>query len=159
MTTIQEGLEDTETFLRELDERRKFILDHVVHEAYQQDPLEDRGGSKSAIREALEAIDRLSEMILVTRVAINKARANTDVTVSKTTKTVEEWLIWRKELSIGALSFVEYLAEKVRNAREWGDDFLVNLDEEELAQMEKDLLETLGELDGKLSVIYATTDI
>lgn len=168
MPTITEGLAELKTITARLAKKRQFIQSHLIRDAERIDPLDKQGGSINAIKAEMQAVRDLEDRAVAIRSAVNRANANTELTVGGTARTVEQWLIWRREVSRGQVEFLSTLTNHVERARQRdpysgrGKDelgLIVNIDEKQLAADTEKLVEILGELDGRLSMVNATTVI
>lgn len=166
--TITEGLAELKTLAARLAKKRQFVSSHLTRDADRLDPLDKQGGSINAVKEAMQGIHDLEERVVAIRSAINRANANTKVTIADTARTVEQWLVWRREVSRGQVEFLGTIRKILDQARARDpyagrskDDqgFIVNIDEKKLGSDMEQLVTILGELDGKLSVVNATTHI
>ena len=166
--TITEGLAELKTVAARLAKKRQFVSSHLTRDADRLDPLDKQGGSINVLKSEMQGIHDLEERVVAIRSAINRANAATKVTVADTTRTVEQWLIWRREVSRGQVEFLGTIRkvldqQRVRDpyAGRSKDDqgFVVNIDEKKLGSDMEQLVTILGELDGKLSVVNATTQL
>jgi len=175
--TITEALAEIKTIGKRLSKRRQFVMDHLVRVDRMKDPHEDKGGSKKVIEQELQGIKDLEGRIVGIRSAINKANQTTELTIGKITRSIADWIIWRREVSAGEKQFLSVMREAINKTRgqriglqmpiraagspadiqESG--FEINLDEKHLAEDIEAIEEVLGSLDGKLSLLNATTTI
>jgi len=171
--TITEALAELKTIQKRIDKKREYLMTYLVRQDGIKDPLEKDGGSVTVIARERQAIADLQTRHVAIRTAIQKINQSTPIVIGETTKTIAEWLTWRKEISPGAVAFVNKLRQGVVSARTqaqqkgWGvvmagqaaaqpSDVLVNIDESALAQEAEQLETILGTLDGQLSLKNAT---
>lgn len=176
--TITEALAEIKTIGKRIEKKREFIGQYLGRQDGLRDPLEKQGGSFEAIRAERQSISDLSDRIVELRRGIAKANDHTVLTVNGITKSVSEWLVWRREIAPGHVAFLGRLraglsqirtqaarnnAAVVQANASTGDnkptDHIINLDERELASEIERLEDTLGQLDGKLSLVNATIPI
>jgi hypothetical protein len=174
--TVTEALAEIKTVGKRLAKRRQFVMDHLVRVDRMKDPHEEKGGSKKVIEQELQGIRDLEDRIVALRSAINQVNQTTKVSVGETTRTIADWIIWRREVSRGEQQFLAHMREAINRTRgqkvafqppvrtstapsteEAG--FEVNIDEKWLADAGEKVEEILGTLDGKLSLINATTAV
>lgn len=175
MLTITEALAETKTIDKRLQKKRQAILQNIARDARIKDHLEKEGGAVSFVQRERQAIADLEKRLVDIRIAIMKANLNTTIVVSSQTRTIAEWLTWRRDVSKGSKEFFTTVNQGIQTlrakAQQSGNraisattegeakpgDIVVHLEEAALlAEMES--LETiLGELDGKLSLLNATT--
>src|SRR3990167_91542 len=178
-TTITEALASLVTLGKRLTKKREFVGTYLHRADGIKDPLERsvEGGSAEAIKRELQAIRDLEKHHLNIRMAIQRKNQETYVTVLDLTMTVAEWLTWRKEIAPQVQKFNHELRLKLVEARTEAQrrgaqvigvgaagntdtkptDIVVNVDEKSLQDEAERIEEVLGTLDGKLSLINATT--
>lgn len=174
--TITEGLAELKTMAKRIEKKREYVGSFLVRQDGIKDPLEKDGGSAAMILRERQAIADLEKRHVAIRTAIQQVNHATPITVADTTKTIAEWLTWRKEIATGAVKFTASLRETIRQARNqahqkgWalraaGDtvqaptDFVVMVDEAQLAADAERYETILGTLDGQLSLKNATVMI
>jgi hypothetical protein len=167
---ITEGLAEIKTILKRITKKEEFIGKNVGRLEKVKDPL---GNSTETLAREIQSHGDLLERIVKIRVAIQKKNGETRVEVNGTSHTVSEWLAWRKEVAPRLEAFLSQLANQIselkRSSHRTGarvvqdganaspEDIVLHLDEKDLARKIEDLQKTLGDLDGKLSLINATT--
>ena len=162
------------TIAKRIEKKQQFVNEYLFRQERFKDPLEKQGGSVSSIRAERQAIGDLRERLVAIRRAIARANMDTTITVGEMTRSIADWLVWRREVAPGIQNHLNVLRQgiqKVRNeARQKGlsvtagessrpDDVIVNVDEQALAKEAEDLETVLGELDGQLSLKNATVVI
>lgn len=174
MLTITEGLAEVKTITARILKRQEAVLRYLARDARLRDPLEAEGGSVEFVRRERQAVGDLGERLVRIRTAIQVANQTVDLTVAGKTRTVAEWLNWRRELSATQKAFLGQLANTMTQARAQAakqgtrvtgeadakpGDFIIALSETELAREIEEIETILGELDGKLSLMNATHSI
>lgn len=167
--TITEALAEIKTVGKRIEKKQEFINGYVMRPENLRDPLEKDGGSRTAIDREMQAIGDLEQRLVTLRLAIQKANADTPVTVEGVTKSMAEWLVWRREVAplrqrrLNGLrtGIVGARQNYVQKARQQGvevkaDDLVVNVDEQALAREAETLETVLAQLDGQLSLKNAT---
>lgn len=171
--TITEALAELKTMQKRIEKKREFIVAYLVRQDGLKDPLEKEGGSADMIRKERQAIADLETRHVAIRTAIQKVNQSTSITVGTWTKTIAEWLTWRKEVSGGAQGFVTKLRSGIQSARNqalqkgWAvvapnasaanpTDLIIAVDEAALAAEAEQYETILGTLDGQLSLKNAT---
>jgi hypothetical protein len=175
--TVTEGLAELTTIEKRIEKKRQFVLSYLTRPENLKDPLAREGNSSQAeIKSARQAIQDLEQRRINIRLAIQDANHNTPVTVNGQTKTLAEWLVWRKEVAEGQQAFVGNLLRQIATQRvaatrnggqaiapnaEQGKpgDIVVNVDELELSKLAEEIGITLDSLDGQLSLKNATVTI
>ncbi len=179
--TITEALAEIKTIGKRLEKKKQAVLSNIGRDSRLKDPLE--GGSVEYVARERQAIEDLEKRIVAIRTAIQRSNLATNCTVGDNTLTVQEWLNFRREVSekrqlfLNSLNMaIKQIREKVQ--REGGRvvaanvaalatvdggkppiEILVHLDEKKLLEEQEGLEKTLGDLDGKLSLLNATTVI
>jgi hypothetical protein len=171
--TITEALAELKTLGKRIEKKREYVASYLARQDGLKDPLEKDGGSADVIRRERQAIADLELRHVSIRTAIQKVNQSTPISIGETTKTIAEWLTWRKEMAPGAQAFVNKLRQMVIQARTqaqqkgWGvvtatgtaaqpTDVVINVDEAALASEAEQLETILGTLDGQLSLKNAT---
>lgn len=180
-TTITEALADIKTSLSRIEKKRAIAGSFLGRDSRIRDPHEAEGGSREFVRRERQAIADLEEKIVRIRTAIQKANQEVTIEIEGTTRTVGAWLNWRREVSENAKKFIATMATNINNLRQQAvrqgqsiiangnvtaantnmavGDLVVNVDETALAEEIDKMERILGTLDGRLSLINATTMI
>lgn len=162
--TITEALAELKTLAKRLQAKRQYVVDHLIRPEIVKDPLEKDGGTPVVLAREAQAIADLAQRVITIRTSIQKANHITPVTVNGETRTLAEWLTWRKEVAPGHQSFLNAIRTGIQqNRKAWaartdtnGAGLLVNWDEAALAADIEKTEKILGELDGQLSLKNAT---
>lgn len=174
--TITEGLQEIKTVIKRVEKKQLFIRNNVTRQANLKDSLAKGGETgKEVLAQERQAIDDLTDRAIRIRQAISKANDNTEITVAGKTRSVAEWLIWRREHADNRQSLLDNLNSHIQQARAKAgqrggtlaeseyrakdNDIIVNVDEKELADEIEEHEKIVGTLDGKLSLVNATTTI
>ena len=175
--TITEALAELKTMGKRIMSKREYVGNFLARQDGIKDPLEKDGGSIEVIKRERQAISDLETRHVAIRTAIQKVNQSTPITIAETTKTIAEWLTWRKEIAPGAQAFVGKMRNSIIQVRAqaqqkgWGviatattaatqpTDFVINADEAELAKQAEQFETILGTLDGQLSLKNATVTI
>jgi hypothetical protein len=143
------------------------------------DPMVKDGGSPEYIKRERQAILDLQKRIVDLRFAIQQANMTTKLTMNSSEKTVFEWLIWRREVAPHVQVHLSRMWELIQGGRSMAQkqginvvaaaaavqgsndakEIVVNVNELELAKQREEVEQLLGDLDGKLSLLNATTTI
>ncbi len=174
--TITEALAELKTMQKRIEKKREYVSMFLVRQDGIKDPLEKDGGSVEVLRRERQAIADLETRHVAIRTAIQKVNQSTPITVADVTKTIAEWLTWRKEIATPSQRFIDKMRGAVNGARQqaqqkgWGvvaagqpaaqpSDLVVNVDEAALAADAERFETILGTLDGQLSLKNATVMI
>lgn len=178
--TITESLAELKTISKRLEKKRSAVLPYLARDLRVKDPFEAKGGSAEFIRAERQGIHDLQERVIAIRTAIQKSNLETPIVIGQKTRSVSDWLTWRREVADGEKNFLSTLAsglKQFRNEiqRKGGTsttnrsaepstydasappEMLVNIDEKLLLEQQETIETVLGELDGKLSLLNATT--
>jgi hypothetical protein len=175
--TITEALAEIKTAQARIVKKRETIRQYTARQDALKDPLvAEEGGSAGFIRRESQAIADLEARIVALRAAIQRTNQTTTITVSDVTKTIADWLTWRREVLPNREGFYTQLRGALAAVRQQAaqkqlavvgpnqsatqlTDVIVNVDEKELAD-EIERMETIkGGLDGQLSLKNATVQI
>lgn len=180
--TITEALQEIKTIGSRLTKKRQSLLQYLARDIRVRDPLEKDGGSEKFISEERQAIIDLESRVVAIRTAIQRSNLAASLTVGLRTRTVAEWLTWRREISAGQKSFVGSLIQGLASVRNEVQkkggrmvaaalavnespnandppQVVVCVDERKLLDEQDSLEQILGDLDGKLSLFNAITVI
>lgn len=174
--TITEALAEIKTIGKRIEKKRQFIATVIARQEALHDPLAAQGGSQKAIVEERQSVADLEERVVAIRTAINRANTLTTVTAGGQTRTVAEWLTWRRDVAPSQKAFITNVQQQLGNLRREAQskgmqivqqvgatpeqkNIVVNIDERALAKEVEDMENTLGTLDGLLSLKNATVTI
>lgn len=180
--TITEALQEIKTIGKRLDKKRGSIGQYLVRDTRNRDPLSSTGGSSAFIAEERQAITDLENRIIKIRTNIQTSNLSASLMVGGSTRSVAEWLTWRREISAFQVNFLKGMSLGLNNVRnevqkkggkilgnavavneafdpQGPPEVVVNIDERELIAAQEELENTLGLLDGRLSLFNATTQI
>lgn len=173
--TITEGLQEVKTLTKRIEKKREFVRNYLWRQNQIRDPHEKLGGSREVIKKERQAIRDLEAGIVDIRRRISEANAKNGIAVGGITKTIADWIIWRREIATERKRFLEGLYSRVQSARTQatqkgiqvvesdgqasGAELIVNVDEKVLADEIEKIEEILSTLDGQLSLKNARIDI
>ena len=172
--TVTEALAEIKTIGKRIEKKKEFIGQYLLRQEMVRDPFEKQGGSQTAIAREFQAIADLHTRVIRIRAAVQSSNLSTPTTVCGVTRSVTDWLTWRKEVAPAESKFLAAVRQQIENvrtqARQKGisigtsgqsdlkpQDFVVNLDEADLVRRTEALEDMLGTLDGRLSLLNATT--
>lgn len=180
LSPISVALSDLKMIQKRIDSKQAFILQYLTRPEQLKDPLfREVGGAAGAIERELQACADLRQQAVAIRRAIAEANAKTEITVNGTTRTIADWLRWRRDIAPGERDFVRALVSNLDRARQQAlakggalisatansstdnkpSDIVVNLNEMALSQRREELEAVLEQLDGQLSLKNATVNI
>ena len=178
--TITEALAEIKTIGKRIEKKRQSIGQYLARQDMLKDPLAgEAGGSAGFIARERQAATDLATRWIRLRTAIQQSNLTEQIAVGSVTRTVAEWLTWRREISAGEQGFLNQLRQSVANVRQQATtkgvtvrsgslekatealptDVIVNIDEAALAKEIEAIEVALGGLDGQLSLKNATTFI
>ncbi len=171
--TITEALARSNTIKKRIEKKRENIASLMIRQEQYKDPA-GGAGSEDKIAAELRSIASLEWDIVAIRTAINRKNDLTPCTVRDIEWQVAEWLVWKREVAPGRATRLREFLSTIDSARQTAaakrvqvvglgaspsepHDVMILIDEADLRKEEEILVEILGELDGKLSLINATT--
>jgi hypothetical protein len=171
--TVTEALAEVPTIAKKIAHKQQFVQDFLHRPSAVRDPHEKDGGSVELIKRELQAIADLEQRLICIRSGIARSNATTQITIGAATRTVGDWLTWRREIAetqrmrlngmSGILRQLRAKATqqgvKVSENPEGFTDYVININEKDLSDQIEMLDTTLGTLDGQLSLRNATTTI
>src|SRR5688572_14386321 len=117
MMTITEALAEIKTVLKRIQSKREFVNSYLVRPDSMKDPLDKDGGSSEVLNREVQAITDLEQRLIDLRRGIQKANEATEVSLNGVTRTISDWLIWRREIATGRGRFHEGMLQKIHAAR------------------------------------------
>lgn len=176
--TITEALAEIKTIGKRVAKKKEFISRYIGRQEGIKDPLEKDGGSIEVLKRERQAIDDLMQRMIVLRRGIQRANDETVVTVNGVSRTISEWLTWRRDVLPMQKDFLATLITRMneihKQAKVQGNavvsavattadtkpaDVVINIDEGALGKEAEELEDTFGQLDGQLSLKNATVFI
>lgn len=171
--TITEALAEIKTIGKRTATNWEFVSARVARPSQIVDPLLDKGGTAEVLRQLRQSSGDLRARVVKIRGAIAKANQETSLSIDGTTRTLADWIIWRREVMPQTKVELDELAKAINNirtqARQRGGnlkeqpteptDTVLHISETELAADRDHLEKVLGVLDGQLSLKNATTFI
>jgi hypothetical protein len=176
--TITEALAEIKTTGKRIEKKRNFMFNYLVRQEGVKDPLERDGGSAKVIEQERQGIRDLETRLIALRRGIQRANDETEVTINGQTRSISEWLTWRRDIAPGQKVLLSGLQAGVNNIRQQAKqqgasiisataitadvkptDLVINVDERKIGEEIEALEDTLGQLDGQLSLKNATVTI
>jgi hypothetical protein len=179
--TMTEALAELKTLSKRLEKKREFVLRNVARNSAVIDPHIKAGGMVEVVGRELQAINDLETRVIRIRSAIMSCNLTNTLTVEGITRSVADWLNWRRYVAASQqalrtrlVATVEDMRSKImRNepqravhaasaadsADPMKQDMIVSFDEVKLAKDIEQHENIMGALDGRLSVYNATTSI
>lgn len=174
--TITEALAEIKTNAARRDKKKEAILRYLTRPGNQTDPMVKDGGSADFINREMQSIKDLGERLIVLRRLIATANQDTTITINGTTRSIADWLTYRREVADKRQDLLGNITTALVNTRAIaarqggtvinvnanpqppaGNDVIVNVDEGKLSKEIEDIETILGQLDGQLSLKNATT--
>jgi len=170
---LTQALARIELNKKKLAKKRTFVTTYCSRFNFMVDPFEKDGGVETILVRELQAIADLEQSIIDLRRSIAKANDETMVTVGDVTKSIADWLIWKREVVASQNSFVKQLIQRVQQGRtesenkqrQASDDekehyqLIVHVNEKGLHDRAEQLESILGDLDAELSIKNATVTV
>ena len=181
--TITEALQEIKTLVARIQKKRESVKPYLLRDSRIKDPFEKDGGVEKFIREERQSIGDLEARIISIRTQIQASNLNSSLTIGDCTRSVAEWLTWRREISKGQKDFLQVIWSSIQATRQQVQqkggrvvtngtapgsaaydqntppEVIVGVDEQGLLKEIEGMEETLGVLDGRLSLFNATTTI
>lgn len=173
--TITEALSELNLISKKLDKQRHALKGACLKYSEHTDPYASDGGAKAFYNKTKQSIVDLEDNLVKIRKAIHAKNIETEITIKGLTKTIDEWLSWKKDIYEGSKNSlndieniinreVEEIKKNPKVKKDEADNVvLLTLEpSEDLAEIEKSkerLLTIYENLDGQLSLKNATTII
>jgi len=157
--TITEALAEIKTLNKRIMKKQDLLLPFITRRADRVDPLLDKGGSKVHVASEFQSLRDLMLNVARIRTAIHKKNLETGLTLGGVNDSIQGWLNWRREVAPLQERLLRSIAAQLPRRSEQGEgvDVVVNLDEQLFASLQEQHVSILGALDGKLSLLNATT--
>lgn len=171
--SITEALAELKLIDNKITKKRNWVLQNLTRPGHLPDPLVDKGGMAAVVSSELQSINDLFLRIVKIRGAIMAANLVTSATVLGKTRTIYEWLVWKKEVARRLVDFnesvysntkreIDQVAQKPQAAKTEDNktvilELIPNSNYMEHATIAADVVEMIDKLDGVLSLINATT--
>lgn len=173
--TITEALAELKLIKAKIEKKKGFILSFLARQDAVKDPLEKQGGSVNALKAERQSINDLLVRFVNIRSKIAEANSKTNLTVNDQTMTISDWLVWKRDVAPIVKDIQSSMVNNINAIRNEGrkkginvvsaesvsspNDLIVNIDEKELSEWQEKTIDTLGILDGKLSLHNATVTV
>lgn len=169
--TITQALAEVRTLKERIAKQAEFVQANAAYASNMVDPHARSGGSHEVIRRARQSISDMQERIILLRTSISLANAQSTITIGGITRTINAWLVWKREVGPDVRRYQADLRRAVdtrRNAvanevhrinqqRGQGEtlkvDLVVAFNEAELNDEIGHFEQVWGELDGELSMV------
>src|SRR5216117_1550011 len=115
--TITEALAEIKTIGKRIAKKRESISGYIARQDNLKDPLGSEGGSVEFIKRERQAIRDLEERIVELRAKIARANATTIIAVNGDSRSVADWLTYRREVAPGQQQFLNGLRNGLDNLR------------------------------------------
>lgn len=181
--TITEALQELKTIDKRINKNIESYVEYIYRAEALRDPLEKDGGSAAFIKERRQAVRDLLNRKVELRTAIAQVNRLNSITVAGVTKTIEEWLVWKREvapvtereltairakLHEGASLAIQPLQQRrllgaAVAAANVGEGkpipVVTNVNEKAFAEEQEQYEKIVGELDGQLSLKNALINL
>lgn len=167
--TITEALAEIKTINARVAKNLEFVRGYLIRDDRVRDPFEgDDGGSRVQVDRYRQSSHDLRERVIKLRAAIHQRNATQTLEIEGVTRTLADWIVWRREVAQNLKQEQDAIASWINAARakqrqdavakpEQPLQIVVNLDERKLAEDRDRIEKILGHLDGQLSLRNATT--
>lgn len=174
-TTITEALAELKTLTSRIAKKREHSSHYILRDNRAVDPLISEGGSEAFVDREWQAVRDLESRFIAIRRAIAEANLKTSITIGDFTLCITDWLTWRRDIAPARVAYLRNIHASIQRARKEAQNLvnktennppgmlppalLININEASLMKTMETVDQTLSELDGKLSLINATTTI
>lgn len=173
--TITEALSEVNLIKKKVVAARDVVKTNLARPKHVKDPFEKDGGTAAVIDRQVQSIYDLTARLERIRGAVSSANLANTITVGEQTKTIFDWLTWKREVAEDQKSFVGFvytqtknlLDNAARNPQAWKDEegktHLVelqsNVDLGAWLRKQEIVVEMVERLDGLLSLKNATITV
>ena len=172
--TITEALAEIKTTRARIEKKYESVAKYAARDARLKDPMESDGGSDAFVIKERQAAADLETRIVNIRTAIQATNIVNVLEIDGKTKSVAQWLNWRREIAPRHKSFLSQLAAGIDRIRKdatqkglpvttdgnaSGETVIIHVNEKRLTEEIEAMEKVLGDLDGRLSLFNATSAI
>lgn len=171
--TITEALSEINLIKKKIEKKELVVVGNLVRVKHIQDPLE--GGSQVYVARELQAINDLNKRHVNIKSAIAEANIKNFVTIHDETKSIFDWLTWKRDIADKQVKLFQQINHGVKNHLDsqsqrpnvYKDDagkvmlveYELNVDYSTQLLAAQILGDTIEKLDGQLSLKNATIQI
>lgn len=173
--TITEGLAEINLLKKKLNSKKQPIEQALVTYDGKDDPYEAKGGAKKFLETELQSCTDLRTRLMKIRAGIAEANIKNTATINGQTRSIYEWLTWKREVATELSQQYSVLRNNLqmkidsfnRQPQVLRDEDnnvklckpIANIELTRLQDDHESIEDTLGKLDGVLSLKNATTTI
>lgn len=171
--SITEALAEIKLIEAKKGKKQQFVVQHLVRPKDRIDPLAEQGGSEKVVSQYMQSLDDLNERLVAIRRAVSLANQSTTIEVFGVSRTIQDWLAWRRDVYPTQSKFLDNLARNIVGKREQlfsrqglgaaqqvsGEDMITHIDEKDLIEQIEALEDTNNKLDGILSLKNAQIEV
>lgn len=171
--TITEALAEIRTLNKRIEKKIELISARVGMQGHIKDPFEAEGGTLEANKREMQSIHDLQSRLVAIRSAIHEANTKAVLKIHNLEYTLAQWLVWKREVLPAQKKLITGVSRNINRfvQQVQSQGLTINPDADsdkqvrltyDVAALEKeaDELEQIeGVLDGKLSLLNATTTI
>lgn len=171
--TITEALAEIKLIDNKIEKKQEFVYGNLFRAKHLPDPLGDT--TAKVVAEVQATVDLRKRRVKI-RKAIAQANLTTEITIGNITRTIFEWLTWKREVVQNELGFIRAIHTKTKAAIDavtkapkfYKDEatqenkileIIPSLDYSLFVTAEQETQEALDKLDGLLSLKNATVMI
>jgi len=166
--TITEALAEIKVIGKRITSKDDALQNALVRSSDKIDPHEANGGSTAYVASLKQGIKALTDNIVAIRTAILKKNCEETITVAGVTKTISEWLVWKREVYPVLSSLYNGMQNRIRRADSDMDSYgrmsqgedkksaIINADIQALNNDAEQIAACYEQLDGQLSLKNAT---
>lgn len=176
--TITEALSQKKILPERIQHARAEMQEYLARDDRLVDPLTEsvKGGSRAYVASRLQAINDLQQQYIEVCEAIRASNEQTSLTIEGTTRSVANWLVWKRDVFPGQSETLKTMMRTLEQCRKTATEqnransrlvqpnpdakpvnFVANFDEVAILEQIGKLQEVYGQLDGQLSLLNATT--
>lgn len=173
--TITEALAEVKLTEKKIEKKKANIAANLTRFEHTPDPYSKDGGSQKVMGQELQAIQDLEIRLINIRGAIAEANIKTKLTIGETTRSLYDWITWKREIAEKRIKTFNEFGSAIKRAidkeaasptalknAEGAYTFaklVPNLDYSMLQSKFEKEGELQAVLDGKLSLKNATTTV
>ena len=175
--TITEALAELKLIAKKITKKEEIVMQNLVRYEHLPDAFKEQGGSEKYISSEIQSIADLRDRFVQIRAKIAELNYITTVTIEGKTRTITEWLAWKREIAASEISFYKNIYMKTKSQVDSMNrqpkvvpsptnqeepqlaKLIVNVDMGAAVKKDQGVSDLLEKLDGVLSLKNATLTI
>lgn len=114
--TITEALAEIKLLQKKIESKRSTVTSNLVRQKQMPDPFQSDGGGQQVMTREIQAVTDLFTRLVSIRGAIAEANLTNKITVAEETKSIHDWLTWKREVAEPLRNFYQTIHVTIKEA-------------------------------------------